>query len=194
MHGIKNDLMHGSIFLFLKRYLESRHDYSTWIRILEEEGIDRVAAPYQMHGTYPVSELYTIMAKGALLEGIPYPEFQQDFGEFLVPDLLLVFKKFVNPSWKTYDMLQYIGSHMHGSIKLENADTNPPPLYVTKVGKNTLIIDYHSKRRMAGFAIGIVKGLARYFQEADRVNVMPATELLAERVQIRVEFDQVIPA
>lgn len=180
--------MHGSIFIFLKRYIENRQNYSTWIKILESEGIDRVHEPYQLNEVYPVAELFTIMEAGARVEGISYPEFQQSFGEFLVPDLLLVFKRFVNPAWKTYDMLLHIGSHMHGSIKQENTKTNPPPLHVTKVGKNMLIIDYHSKRKMAGFAIGIVKGLARYFQETDKVNVMPTTDMHSDRVQIRVEF------
>jgi len=61
-------------------------------------------------------------------------------------------------------------------------------LHVSKVGKNILILDYYSKLRMAGFAIGILKGLAKYFNEEDQVKVMPATDMLAERVQIRVEF------
>ena len=87
-------------------------------------------------------------------------------------------------------MLQYIGTHMHGGIKKENAQTNPPPLHVTKVGKSILILDYYSKRRMAGFAIGIIKGLAKYFQEEERVSVMPTTDLFAERVQIKVVFNE----
>ncbi|WP_242917216.1 heme NO-binding domain-containing protein [Pontibacter liquoris] len=66
-------------------------------------------------------------------------------------------------------MLRYIGSHMHGGIKQENSQTNPPPLHVTKVGKNILILDYYSKRKMAGFAIGTFKGLASYFQEEEKV-------------------------
>ncbi|HEY4650432.1 MAG TPA: heme NO-binding domain-containing protein [Pontibacter sp.] len=188
MQSLLADGMHGSIFIFLKRFVERESDYSTWIRILEDEKIDRVAAPYQMNEVYPVSELYTIMSAAARLQGIPDPEFQERFGNFLVPDLLLVFKRFVNPDWRTYDMLQYIGSHMHGGIKKENDQTNPPPLHVSKVGRNLLIIDYHSKRRMAGFAVGIIKGLAKYFNEADKVSVMPVTDLQAERVQIRVQF------
>jgi hypothetical protein len=88
-----------------------------------------------------------------------------------VPDLLLVFKRFINPTWKTYDMLQHIGSHMHEGIKKENVHTNPPPLHVTKVGQNILILDYYSRRKMAGFAIGIIKGLASYFQEEERIHV-----------------------
>lgn len=188
MQALASDNMHGSIFIFLKRFVENNYNYSTWIRVLEEEGIDRLNEPYQMNQVYPVEELYTIMSAAARLSGIPAPEFHEKFGEFLVPDLLLVFKRFVNPAWKTYDMLLHIGSHMHGGIKKENDQTNPPPLHVTQVGKHLLVIDYYSKRRMAGFAIGIVKGLAKYFQEADRVQVSSPTDLLAERVQIRVEF------
>ncbi len=188
MQGLFTDTMHGSIFIFLKRYIENKHDYSTWLRILQNEGLNRIEIPYQMNEVYPISELITIMAEGAQIEEVPYSDFQERFGYFLVPDLLLVFKRFINPDWKTYDMLQYIGSHMHGGIRNENAMTNPPLLHVTKVGKNILILDYYSKRRMAGFAIGIIKGLAKYFQEEENIKVIPATDLLAERVQIRVEF------
>ncbi|WP_255474323.1 heme NO-binding domain-containing protein [Pontibacter qinzhouensis] len=59
---------------------------------------------------------------------------------------------------------------------------------MSQVGRNMLIIDYHSKRRMAGFAIGIIKGLASYFDEGEKVSVLPATEPDAKRVQIRVQF------
>jgi hypothetical protein len=180
--------MHGSIFIFLKRYIENRHNYTTWIALLESEGLNRLSEPYRMNEAYPISELFSIMEAGAVKEGITYPEFQMRFGEFLVPDLLLVFKLFVDPSWRTYAMLQNIGSHMHGGIKRENDKTNPPPLHVTAVGQRLLVIDYHSKRRMAGFAIGIIRGLASYFGESDRVSVLPTTEPHAERVQIRVEF------
>lgn len=188
MHTLNNDQMHGSIFIFLKRFVENSQDYSTWVNLLEREGLrDRIAKSYQMHEVYPIGELFAIMA-AARADGIPYDEFQERFGEFLVPDLLLVFKRFIDPSWRTYDMLLHIGSHMHGGIKRENDKTNPPPLHVSKVGKKLLVIDYHSKRRMAGFAIGIIRGLAAYFDEGDRVKVLPTTEPGAERVQIKVEF------
>lgn len=189
MHSAIGDSMHGSIFVFLKRFVENTHNYNTWIDILDSEGLQsRMAAPYQMNEVYPVRELFTIISAAARKQGIPEPELQEKFGEFLVPDLLLVFKRYVNPSWRTYDMLLHIGSHMHGSIKRDNDSTNPPPLHVTTVGKHLLIIDYHSKRKMAGFAIGIIKGLAGHFDESEKLMVAPATSLDSERVQIRVHF------
>jgi hypothetical protein len=189
MQTLTNDSMHGSIFLFLKRFVENSMNYSAWVNILHSEGLSqRAAEPYRMNQVYPISELLTIMLAAALQQGIAYGEFQRRFGEFLVPDLLLVFKRFIDPSWSTYEMLLHVGSHMHGGIRRENERTNPPPLHVTAVGRKLLVIDYHSKRRMSGFAIGIIKGLAAHFNEGDKVRVLPTTEPHAERVQIRVEF------
>ncbi|WP_162055356.1 heme NO-binding domain-containing protein [Pontibacter pamirensis] len=187
MHSLTGDSMHGSIFVFLKRFVEYKHNYNTWVDVLEEVGL-RNRVPYQMNEVYPTSELFIIMSAAARVQGVSDPVFQEKFGEFLVPDLLLVFKRFIDPSWRTQEMLLHIGSHMHAGIKRENDATNPPPLHVSKVGKNMLVIDYHSKRRMAGFAVGIIKGLAQYFDEGEKINVLPSTEPNAERVQIRIEF------
>lgn len=51
-----------------------------------------------------------------------------------------------------------------------------------------MIVDYHSKRRMAGVAVGIIKGIAGYFNESDMVEVTRVTPADEERVQIRVDF------
>ncbi|SFU99780.1 Haem-NO-binding [Pontibacter akesuensis] len=182
--------MHGSIFIFLKRFVESSSGYSAWINLLESAGLPhRASAPYRMDEVYPIGELFALISAAARAEGTPEADFQERFGRFLVPDLLLVFKRFIDPSWRTLQMLLHVGSHMHGGIRRENGKTNPPPLHVTSVGRNVLVIDYHSRRRMAGFAVGIIKGLASYFDEGDRVSVVPATALNAERVQLKVTFE-----
>ncbi len=41
---------------------------------------------------------------------------------------------------------------------------------------------------MAGVAMGIIKGIAKYFDENDKVDVMQLTPADAKRVQIKVDF------
>ncbi len=178
--------MHGSIFVFLKRFVESKYDYSTWIKLSEKAGISH--AGYQMHDMYPTRELYSLVETASEMTGIPATDLQEGFGKFLVPDLLLIYKKYVNPSWKTFEMLQYTEAVMHGAVRTEDNRTSPPILFVNRVNDKLLVIDYHSKRKMASVAIGIIKGIADYFQEGDQVNVIPVTPRDAERVQIRVQF------
>lgn len=182
LHG---DQMHGSIFVFLKRFVESTYDFSTWIRLSEETGINRTA--YQMHEMYPVEELHKVIEAISALSGKDAHYVLEAFGIFLVPDLLLIFKKYIDPNWGTFEMIQYTETALHGAVRTQDNRTNPPRLNVTKVNKGLLIVDYYSKRRMASIAIGIIKGIARHFNEADCYKVWPVTDLDSERVQLRIE-------
>jgi len=178
--------MHGSIFTFLKRFVESKYDYSTWVKILESTGIQH--SGYQMHEMYPTQELVKIVGAVSELSGATPHELQEQFGAFLVPDLLMIYKKYVNPSWRTFDLLLHTEEYMHGAVRTNDQRTNPPRLSVKKVSPKLLLIDYHSKRQMASVAIGIVKGIANYFNEADQVTIRSMTSPDSENVQLRVEF------
>lgn len=180
------DRMHGSIFVLLKRFVESLYDYSTWVKLLEATGTRH--APYQMHEMYPTSEIFAIMHRASELTGLPSHQLMEKYGEFLAPDLLLIYKKHMHPEWRTYDMLLNAESAMHAAVKKEDERANPPMLLVTKKGARLLIVDYHSKRRMAAVAVGIIKGIAKHYDEGDKVEVSLLTPVGEERVQIRVEF------
>ncbi|GAB3538073.1 hypothetical protein GCM10027443_32260 [Pontibacter brevis] len=180
------DRMHGLIFVLLKRFVENEYDYSTWVKLLDAAGIRH--EPYQMHEMYPTSEIFTIVQTASETTGIPSHQLMEKYGVFLVPDLLLVYKKYVNLEWRTYDLLLNTERAMHGAVRTEDNRTSPPMLLVTKKGSRQLIVDYYSKRRMAAVAVGIIKGIARYYDESDKVAVTLLTPIEKERVQIRVDF------
>lgn len=86
--------------------------------------------------------------------------------KFLVPDLLMIYKKYVRPEWRTYEMLLKTEIAMHGAVRKTDGRADPPMLLVTKKGPRRLIVDCHSKRRMAGVAVGIIRGIAKHYDEA----------------------------
>ncbi|RDV14572.1 hypothetical protein DXT99_14330 [Pontibacter diazotrophicus] len=180
------DQMHGSMFVLLRRYVENTHDFSTWIKLLEAAGIAH--GHYQMQEVYPTKEMFAIVNKASELTGITEYEMLENYGEFLVSDLLLVYNRYINPSWRTYDMLLNTEAAMHAAVKREDNRANPPMLLVTKKGSKQLIVDYHSRRKMAGVAVGIIRGIAGYFHEKDIVEVTLLTPADKERVQIKVDF------
>ncbi|WP_114782006.1 heme NO-binding domain-containing protein [Botryobacter ruber] len=181
------DMMHGSIFVLLKRFVEASYNYSTWARLLENTSITR--QNYNLNEMYPTAELRELLGAAVRMTGASAHVLLEQFGRFLVPDLLLIYKKYINPDWKTFDMLLNTETVMHAAVRTEDQRTNPPILFVSKVNNNLLMIDYHSRRKMAALAVGIVKGIADYYHESDRVRVIPATDLNSERVQLRIEFD-----
>ncbi|MFD3003468.1 heme NO-binding domain-containing protein [Pontibacter toksunensis] len=184
------DRMHGSIFVLLKRFVESLYGYSTWVNLLETSGVRH--APYHMNEMYPTSEIFAIVGKASELMGIPPHQIMEMYGESLVPDLLLIYKKYMRPEWRTYDMLLNTEKTVHAAVRKEDGRTSPPMLLVTKKGERQLIVDYHSKRRMGGVAVGIIKGIARYYDESDKVEVTLMTPIGEERVQIVVDFPRLV--
>lgn len=183
---VAEDHMHGSMFVLLRRYVENAYDFSTWVKLMEAAGIAH--SHYQMQEVYPTKEMFAIVDKAAELIGIPVYDLLERYGEFLVSDLLLVYSRYINPSWRTYDMLLNTEAAMHAAVKREDNKANPPMLLVTKKGSKQLIVDYHSRRKMAGVAVGIIRGIAGYFHEKDLVEITLLTPVDVERVQIRVDF------
>ncbi|GAA4314008.1 heme NO-binding domain-containing protein [Nibribacter koreensis] len=180
-------LMHGSIFVLLKRFVEGTHDYSTWVGLLEKAGVETPS--YQMQEMYPTDDLFAIVLQASELMDVSVYDLMEQFGEFMVPDLLMVYKKYIDPDWRTYQMLLNTEEAMHGAVRREDPRTTPPILVVTKQEHNRLIVDYYSKRRMSGVAVGIIRGIARYYGESDLVKVTRLSKPDDERVQILVDFD-----
>jgi hypothetical protein len=73
-------------------------------------------------------------------------------------------------------------------VRKQENQADPPVLLVTRVHDKLLTIDYYSKRRMASLAIGIINGIAKYYNEADKVKVICQSDPNDERVQLRIEF------
>jgi hypothetical protein len=176
--------MHGTILTLLKRYVQTQYDHSTWVKLMELSGLDKVEFNHKT--VYPDEHIYALVGHAAEMTGLSAGELHEKFGEYLVPDLMYMYQKLLRPEWKTLDMLEHTELTMHKQVRREHAENSPPVLDVSRLGLNELMIDYVSPRRMGGLAVGIVRGVAAYYDEADRIDVMPTTSEDGERVRIHV--------
>jgi hypothetical protein len=176
--------MHGTIFSLLKRYVQTQYDHSTWLKLVELAGLD--SGDFSHRDVYPDAHLYALVGQAAEMTGIPAGELHEKFGEYLVPDLMYMYQKYVNPDWRTLEMLENTEQTMHFQVRREHPENAPPVLQVKRLNESELLIDYVSQRRMSGLAVGIVRGLAVYYDEAELIDVMPTTSEGGQRVQIHV--------
>jgi hypothetical protein len=176
--------MHGTVLLLLKRYVQTQYDHSTWLKLMELAGLEKVEFDHKT--VYPDEHIYALVGQAAEMTGISAGELHEKFGEYLVPDLMFMYQKYVQPEWKTLDMIEHTELTVHKQVRREHPENSPPVLNVRRLNDNELIIDYVSPRRMSGLAVGIVRGLAAHFDEADRIDVMPTTSEDGERVSIHV--------
>lgn len=176
--------MHGIIFTLLKRYVQTTYDHSAWVRLVEESGLS--AADFNHRDVYPDEHLYTLVGTAAEHTGIPATELQEKFGEYLVPDLLYMYHKLMQPEWRTLEMLEHTEKVMHTQVRAHHPENRPPVLDVQRTGPQEVLVEYVSPRRMGALAVGIVRGLARYFDEEDSIEIEPTTSENGEHVRIRV--------
>lgn len=180
--------MHGTILTLLKRYVQTQYDHSAWVKLVELAGLDHIEFDHKT--VYPDEHVYALVGRAAEMAGIPADELHEKFGEYLVPDLMYMYQKLIRPEWRTLEMLEHTEHIMHRQVRSEHAENTPPVLAVTRLNANELYIDYVSARRMSRLAMGIVRGLATYFDEADRIDVMPTTSEEGERVRIHVRRNE----
>jgi len=177
--------IHGSMFFLLNEFIVANYGDKTWLKLTKKAGAVSV---YDPHKNYPASDMFLIINEAAIYTGLTENKIKENFGEHLVPGLLTLYKSHIRPEWKTFEMLLNTELVMHKAVRKQENEANPPVLNVSRVHDKLLIIDYYSKRKMGSLAIGIIKGIAKFYDESDKINVIPTSDQNDERVQIRIEF------
>lgn len=178
--------IHGSIFLLLSRFIADRYGPETWTTLLDNAGLKKHA--YELHESYPLFEIESIILQASRLTGIAESDLKENFGQHMAADLMKMYLHYLSPEWKTFDILVNTEIVMHKAVRKQEHKANPPILNISRVHDKLLIIDYYSERKMGSLAVGIIKGIAAYFNEEENIKVVPLSNPNDERVQIRVEF------
>lgn len=184
----EGERVHGSIFFLLKKFINRSLPEGSWEKLNESAGNSDMQ--FEITSNYDISQLNNIFKSAAEFTGTTPSELMEKFGEDLVPDLMHVYASYVKPEWKTYDIILNTEHVMHGAVRQLNSTANPPILNVTRTGNNVLMIDYFSKRKMSALAIGMIRGISKFYNEGDQVKIIPLSDLNDERVQIRLEFQR----
>lgn len=153
--------MHGIIHAELKKYLETKRGPDAWKRCVEAAGLGHKL--YLPINTYPDEEAVAIVTAASTLTRTPVERVLEDFGEFMAPDLLAMYRPLVNPQWKTIELLLHTEDMIHRIVRTQNLGAHPPNLEFEQTGPNELRFYYNSPRRMAALAKGIIRGVATHY-------------------------------
>jgi len=160
--------MHGIFFYEFKRYVDTRMGPDAWLRLLHAVGLqDRVYAPLD---TYPDHEAMTLIKAASELSEQSLQVLLEDFGTYIAPHLLHMFRAIIHPEWTTMDVLEHTERLIHAAVRVRNPGASPPRLYIERLSPEEVRIEYRSPRRLCAFGIGIVRGIARHFNEQVRID------------------------
>jgi len=155
--------MHGIIFAGLKKYVVANFGNEAWNGLLKEAGIG--SKIYLATQAYPDQEIAALVTTASQKTGKPANALLEGFGEFIVADLVTIYRSMIDPSWRTLDLIENTENTMHKAVRLRDKGATPPTLVVNRLSPTELVINYSSPRRMCAVGKGIVRGIARHYGE-----------------------------
>ena len=160
--------MHGLILSELKRFSANGDRNGAWGDVLQEAGLaDRV---YTARETYPDAELAAILRAAARHRQTDVQTLLEQFGEFIAPTLMTVYKPYLKPEWKTLDMIEHTENNIHRAVRLRDPLAIPPRLKVRRVSPTEVVVIYESERQLCALAKGIARGVAQQYRERIEIN------------------------
>jgi hypothetical protein len=155
--------MHGIILSELQRYGRGKLGATGWQKLLAEAGLS--GRNYMMNTAYPDKEVAALVAGAVRVTGLPKATLLEDFGRFIAPTLLMVYKSMVRPDWKTLDLIEHTEASIHTVLRARDDATEPPRLSVRRDGPRVAVLTYRSHRRLCAVAKGIAHGVATHYGE-----------------------------
>jgi hypothetical protein len=149
--------MHGIIFNQLRAYAQQRLGEHGWETLLREAGLpSRVYLAFQ---SYPDTEAGALVGAASKVTGMSVRALLEDFGEFIAPPLMKIYRASIHPGWNILDVVLNV-ERIHDRVRRDPHAT-PPRLECKRLSATSVHVTYSSPRKLCGVGIGFARGLAR---------------------------------
>lgn len=155
--------MHGIVFGELKQYVFDRFGAPVWDELLADAAIGPKL--YLAIQEYPDEELNAILQAASTHTGLPIAAILQDFGDFTGPHLVRMYRTYIQPEWKTLDVIEHTEERIHKMVRLQHKGARPPYLSTTRRSADEIVVHYASERKLCSLAKGFATGIARHYGE-----------------------------
>jgi hypothetical protein len=176
--------MHGTVFGELKQYVTARLGDAAWSDLLTAAGVGPKL--YLAVQEYADQEIGAILQAASARTGLSSDALLQDFGAFIGPHLLRMYRAYIRPEWKTLDVIEHTEERIHKMVRVQQKGARPPYLSTTRQNEDEIVVHYSSARRMCGFAKGIAIGIARHYGEELEIAELACMHHGAPRCEIQM--------
>ena len=160
--------MHGIIFEQLREYVWRAYGAQAWAEMLAKAAPDRRF--YAPDVGYPDEELEALLAEASKKSGADRAEVLLDFGRFIAPTLLDLYRPLVSESWGLLDLLEHVEETIHRVVRLDDPAAAPPRLRVERPDERRVLVHYDSERNMCELGKGIIEGLQSGLGQSVAIN------------------------
>jgi hypothetical protein len=118
---------------------------------------------YTAVGTYPAEEMVGLVAALGEVSNTPVRDLLFTFGEHLFGRFVAGYPSFFVGVVSPIEFLSKIDSYIHVEVKKLYPDAELPRFESEVISDREIHLTYHSPRRLAAFAHGLIAGAAKHF-------------------------------
>jgi predicted hydrocarbon binding protein len=159
--------MHGIIFSQLRKYVETKQGSRAWSTLLKHAQLENRS--YLSVSEYPDAEMEALVSAAATMSSQPATVVLEDFGVFIAPALMNIYRHLIPRDWKTLDVIEKTEKTIHNVVRVQTPGAKPPVLHTIRRSEDEVVLTYGSPRKLCAFAIGIARGVAKQFNETIEV-------------------------
>lgn len=162
--------MKGIVFTTFLDMVEDKFGYETVDSIIADSTLASNGI-YTSVGTYSHQEIVQLVVALSKLKQIEVSELLKIFGKHLFEVLSKNYPMFMEASNNVFDFLSNIENYIHVEVKKLYPDAELPTFETVKLNDNQLKMIYHSERKMADLAYGLIQGSLEYYKEKATIEI-----------------------
>ena len=168
--------MKGLVFTELIDMIEDKFGLEIADAMIEKAALPHNGA-YTGVGTYPHSEMVTLVNILSESTGISTSQLYQVYGEHLFTRFRALYGHFFDAKQNAFDFLDSIDQYIHKEVKKLYPDAQLPEFNTIEKSENRMIMVYKSERKMSDFAYGLIKGCMAYYDEKASIDMVQLNDI-----------------
>ncbi len=156
--------MKGVVFVGFFELVEKEFGYEMVDKLIDSCELSTDGA-YTSVGTYPHSEMVSLVTKLSEFTELPVPVLLKTYAKYFGKAHLRKYAAFYDNAPDTFAFLESIHDHIHVEVKKLYPDAELPHFSSNRISESTLELVYTSSRKMSDFAEGLIEDTALYYGE-----------------------------
>lgn len=156
--------MKGVVFTELLEMVEERYSLAKVDELLEKANLPS-GGVFTAVGTYPPTEMLTLLATLSEMTGLTPAQLLHAFGKHLLGRFVRGYPAFFEGVTSSFALLERVDGYIHVEVRKLYPDAELPRFEYEKPAPNTLVMTYKSPRKLADLAHGLIEGTVEHFGE-----------------------------
>lgn len=154
--------MKGVVFNLVEQIVSRDHGEDTWDALLDAAALDGV---YTSLGSYPDEDLFKLVSAASVALDLTPDEVLRYLGREAFPFFAGGHPELVDRHSSVRALVLTLNQVIHPQVRKLYPGADVPEFDFDTSSADVLVMDYRSKRRMCGFAEGLIHGSADWFGE-----------------------------